>query len=159
MYAVGGRCATGPPRPAARPGGPAPAGWRSRRCGRGAPPSPASAPARARPTGPLRSRRGADQALVQRVGARESGRVQHAPGQRRPHLGAGEGAFHRQARHVQRVEREHVVVHQAVVPGREGAVVAEVLAGHRHGRRTSRCSRSGPGARRAAWPARPCHAR
>jgi hypothetical protein len=44
-------------------------------------------------------------------------------------LGAAEAALDRRARDVKRVEREDVVVDQRVVPGRERAVVAEVVAG------------------------------
>ena len=44
-------------------------------------------------------------------------------------LGAVEAALDRRPRDVERVEREHVVVDERVVPRRERAVVAEVVAG------------------------------
>ena len=47
------------------------------------------------------------------------------------HLRTGEGTVQFEPRNRQCVKREHVVVHQRVVEGRERAVVAEVRAGHR----------------------------
>ena len=97
----------------------------------------------------------AEQPAVQRVGARMRGLGQHVRVDRLAHLRAGEAALDRRARDAQRVQREHVVVDQRVVERRERAVVAEVVAGHlARRRRTSRCSRSGRGARRAASPGR-----
>ena len=50
-------------------------------------------------------------------------------GQRLAHLGAGEVTVHREAGHVQRVQREQVVVHQRIIERRKRAVVAEVAPG------------------------------
>jgi hypothetical protein len=64
---------------------------------------------------------------VQRVGAGEGGRAEHAAGQRGAHVVPGEHALDRQPGLGDGVQREHVVVHQRVVERRKGAVVAEVL--------------------------------
>jgi len=67
---------------------------------------------------------------VQAVDAREQGLPEHVPGYGREHGGTVEGAVERAAVQVQRVKREDVVMRDAVVPGRAGAVVTEVFPAH-----------------------------
>lgn len=68
---------------------------------------------------------------IKAVSNRQTGLIQHMSGNRGEHLGAGKFAIHRTALHIERVQREDIMMHDAVVPGRAWAVVTEVAASHR----------------------------
>src|SRR4029079_13826725 len=66
---------------------------------------------------------------VQRVRAGMHRLSEDVAVERAAQLGTVEASFDRRARHRERVQREHVVVNERVVPRRIRAVVAEVVAG------------------------------
>ena len=67
---------------------------------------------------------------IQAIGGGEAGLIQHMTGDGRQHVRAGEFAVDRAAVQVEGVEREDVMMHDAVVPGRAGSVIAEIVACH-----------------------------
>ncbi len=69
---------------------------------------------------PMRRSRRWRQIRVQRIDAEDLRLVEDVAGDRRLHLGAGEVAGQRQARDVERVQREHIGVHVASFHGGHG---------------------------------------